>query len=393
MTDHDPSFPRKARWLAWLGLAHEEHADSSSAGAHPEEGAAHFYRDPTPQEVWLPAKRRMLGKITDFLIDHDLDVLPFTLGVAYDCVTGASPRLAQLILERTEAGQLVNLRWLEEVAREHDNDKSTEVLTSLMNRLERSLDELGETTAGARSATSEYNSALREHFDELEEASETNAVISRLAKLTEAMIDRTHQIEKQLCESEQRTRELQRTLDETRQVANHDHLTGLPNRRAFEHLLEREYREALASGEALAIAFCDIDHFKRINDVHGHPAGDRVLKFVAESLDKISDARCYVARHGGEEFAVLFRGITVEKAYRKLDATREEIAQRRLVNRVTDLPFGSVTFSAGLADLFSYADKSAALKAADEALYVAKESGRNQIVIARGGGHGFEAAA
>ena len=83
----------------------------------------------------------------------------------------------------------------------------------------------------------------------------------------------------------------------------------------------------------------------------------------------------------------------MEKAFRKLDATREEIAQRRLVNRVTDLPFGSVTFSAGLADLFSYADKSAALKAADEALYVAKESGRNQIVIARGGGHGFEAAA
>jgi diguanylate cyclase len=77
--------------LAWLGLAHEEHADASSTGSHPEEGAAHFYRDPTPQEVWLPAKRRMLGKITDFLIDHDLDVLPFTLGVAYDCVTGASP--------------------------------------------------------------------------------------------------------------------------------------------------------------------------------------------------------------------------------------------------------------------------------------------------------------
>jgi diguanylate cyclase len=89
-----------------------------------------------------------------------------------------------------------------------------------------------------------------------------------------------------------------------------------------------------------------------------------------------------VARHGGEEFAVLWRNVTVDQAWKKLEQAREEIAERRLVNRANDTPFGRITFSGGIADMFAYADKSAALKAADVALYAAKQSGRNRIVKA-----------
>jgi diguanylate cyclase len=138
-------------------------------------------------------------------------------------------------------------------------------------------------------------------------------------------------------------------------------------------------RDARDAGESLCLAFVDIDHFKRVNDTHGHPAGDRVLKFVGEALNRIADARCFVARHGGEEFAVIWRNHTVDKAWKKLDSAREEIAERRLVNRANDKPFGKITFSGGIADAFAYPDKSAALKAADEALYLAKKSGRNRV--------------
>jgi diguanylate cyclase len=134
--------------------------------------------------------------------------------------------------------------------------------------------------------------------------------------------------------------------------------------------------------EGLCVAFVDIDHFKRVNDTHGHPAGDRVLKFVGETLNRIADARCFVARHGGEEFAIIWRHHPVDKAWKKLDAAREEIAERRLINRANDTPFGKITFSGGIADVFAYADKSAALKAADEALYLAKQSGRNRVLRA-----------
>lgn len=380
MSDDDShSHGRRSRWWQRFGLGGDAHEsdDDDRASSTPISFDA-----PTAREVWLPAKRRLLGKIADFLIDHDLEVLPCTLAVAYDCVTGASPRLAQLILERAEKGLPITLQWLEDLRREQGEGKGAEALATLMDRLEDSLEDFGKTTTNARSATSAYNSALKQHVDDLEQVSKAGVVISELASLTRAMMERTRTIENELNRSEKRALALQSSLEEARRVADQDHLTGLPNRRAFEQLLEREAREAKKAGDPLSVAFCDIDHFKRINDSHGHPAGDRVLKVVAETLNRISDTRCHVARHGGEEFAVLFRGMTIEQAFKRLESAREEVADRRLVNRATDMPFGRVTFSGGIADVFGYKTRSQALKAADEALYAAKQSGRNRIVMA-----------
>jgi diguanylate cyclase len=193
------------------------------------------------------------------------------------------------------------------------------------------------------------------------------------------MMRRSRELEKQMLRSEAQSRTLRRRLDEARHTADHDHLTGLPNRRAFETLFEEQYRQARAAMEPLCVAFCDIDHFKAINDGHGHEAGDRVLKLVAECLAHLSNDRCHVARHGGEEFVLLLRGDTQAEAVAKLDLLREQLAARRLVNRATDEPFGQVTFSAGVADVFACGDPRTALRAADGALYRAKNSGRNRV--------------
>lgn len=366
---------RKPRWWQWFSGGAAQDAEEPGA----DDAPAHGTHEITPREVWLPAKRRMISKIADFLIDHDLDILPITLTAAYECVTGGAPRLSQAILERTEKGLPITLGWIEEQRGESTHEKNGEALAVLMGRLEDSLDEFSKTTMGARHATSEYSSALRQHVDELEGVGRAGVVITELAALTRAMMERSIVIETELACSERRAQGLQTSLDETRRLAEMDHLTGLPNRRAFDQMLEREMREASAAGEQLCVAFVDIDLFKRVNDAHGHPAGDRVLKFVGETLNRIADARCFVARHGGEEFAVIWRNHTVDMAWKKLDSAREEIAERRLVNRANDTPFGKITFSGGIADVFAYADKSAALKAADEALYAAKQSGRNRI--------------
>ncbi|OZA19520.1 MAG: hypothetical protein B7X90_08565 [Novosphingobium sp. 17-62-19] len=88
------------------------------------------------------------------------------------------------------------------------------------------------------------------------------------------------------------------------------------------------------------------------------------------------------ARQGGEEFVMLFRGKTLQEAFDKLDAVRENFGVRHFINRSTEEPMGQITFSGGIADVFAYASPRDALKAADEALYRAKEEGRNRIMLA-----------
>ncbi|WP_353227172.1 GGDEF domain-containing protein [Novosphingobium sp.] len=366
-------------WREWLGLAPRSDDRQVAAVHNTPDSASRVLTEP---EISRQAKRRLLGQVTDFLIDHDLEILPFTLSIAYDCMTGGSPKLAQQILERTEKGLPVTLKWLEDASATQARDATTEAVATLVSQLEDSLADFGRTMAGARDANGSYSVALQNHVDELNSARDSDNPVERLTRLTRRMLDHTRSVASDLAASEAQIGTLQTRLDEARRLANHDHLTGLPNRRAFDELFDRETRAAKLAGEALSVAFCDIDNFKRINDTHGHPAGDRVIRYVADILGRIADARCHVARHGGEEFAVLLRGVTVADCWARLETARTEIAQKRLVNRTNDTPFGRITFSGGIADALGYRTRSAALKAADDALFAAKHAGRNRIVIA-----------
>lgn len=341
--------------------------------------------DPAPaaeRDTVVSPRLLVLGDIADFLQTYDLGVSHANLALAYDCVTGNDPRLAALLVARRMAGEAVTPEWLAEVRRGPQPEEEMKAMSSLMERLATNIDSFARTTVEAREATSEYQTALRGQVEELHEIGKTGAAIVEMVSLARTMMERSREMEDQLARSERETRILQRSLDEARRTAEVDHLTGLPNRRAFEARLDKEVVAARASGEPLCVAFCDIDRFKRINDTHGHEAGDRVLKVVAHALNDISSERCHVSRHGGEEFVVLFRGKTLDEAFAELDHLRDNLADRRMVNRATDRPFGKVSFSGGIAAVLDYPDPRSALKAADEALYVAKEEGRNRIVRA-----------
>ncbi|MDT9013471.1 GGDEF domain-containing protein [Novosphingobium sp. APW14] len=368
MTAHDSSLHRRSGLLGWLGLGAREPSDQQPA--------------PVSIDRRQSSRDRHLDEIGGFLSYHQLEVNAQTLAIASNYLTGNDPDVVRLIDRRIQAREPVTLDWLEEALREQDASSEAKQLDRLMQRLEHGVEEFGQTSRAAREATSAYHSELSVKAGELEAVPTTGAVITELASITRAMLRRTVEIEKAMLRSEEQTRSLKHRLEETRRSAEEDHLTGLPNRRAFEALYQAEYRAARAAAEPLCVAFCDIDHFKRVNDTHGHDAGDRVLKLVAENLARISNERCHVARHGGEEFVVLFRAARVDDAFEKLDRLRAQLADRRLVNRATDLPIGQVTFSAGIADVFASGDRRLALKAADAALYRAKLDGRNRIMIA-----------
>lgn len=375
MTDRD----EKSRGiLRWLGLGRTA-VTAGSAPAQDTAGDAEETKDPV--DLRHPRRRQMVEEIGAFLVSHRLDVNPCTLGIAHDVLTGADGKLGRLFHERLAARQPVTMEWLDEACRASGRDDGVAQLDAMMVKLEDSIHDFGATTGAAKTAATDYNSVLEQHVTELEQVSKAGTVISELAQIARSMLDRTREIEREMHRSEAQIRELQRSLDEARRAADLDHLTGLPNRRAFDNALEREHSAARRAGEAMCVAFCDIDEFKRVNDTHGHEAGDRVIRAVAQTLSKISDERCHVARHGGEEFVILFCGKSPDQAWAVLDEAREAMADRRLVNRATDLPFGRITFSAGIADVFAHASPRSALKAADDALYAAKAGGRNCILM------------
>ena len=332
-------------------------------------------------EIGRQVRQKLLDQIADFLLDNQLEVTVANLAVAHGVFAGLNPGLKRRIQRRLESGEPITQGWLDK-ATATDTLGEDEAVEQLVGKLEQNIDEFSASTRTARTATTLYGDALEHHVGQLEAAPDAGELIANLAGYARAMLDRSRKAEAELRNSESEAASLRRNLDRARRDAEVDFLTGLPNRRAFEALLEQQFREAQAALEPLSVAFCDIDHFKAVNDCHGHEAGDRILRVVAETLAMISDDRCHIARHGGEEFVMLFRGIKPCEALAKLDKAREQLAARKLVNRKTEQPFGQITFSGGVADVFAYGTPREALAAADAALYEAKEGGRNQVRLA-----------
>ena len=157
-------------------------------------------------------------------------------------------------------------------------------------------------------------------------------------------------------------------------LANHDALTGLANRRAFEDTLNQE----LADGQMVAVCFMDLDGFKQVNDTQGHDAGDEVLRVVAARLMAQARAGDCVARLGGDEFVVLLSGLrTAEEALSVMKRCMEAVRQPIVLHDGTMVQVGS---SIGISISMEGSSTAALLQSADEAMYAAKHAGKGRIV-------------
>jgi diguanylate cyclase (GGDEF)-like protein len=188
--------------------------------------------------------------------------------------------------------------------------------------------------------------------------------LHRVAQEFNQMITRIHDSENALAE-----------------LARHDSLTQLPNRRAFDETVKEMLGRHQRLGEQWALLVLDLDHFKRINDSHGHGAGDDVLRVVAQALSQELRPFDRAFRIGGEEFAVIL-GAT--------DRSRAMPVAERIRKSIENLPFEAgagtfpVTASIGVAGVGPGSTGASILAAADAALYVAKENGRNRVSAAEG---------
>lgn len=158
-----------------------------------------------------------------------------------------------------------------------------------------------------------------------------------------------------------------------------DPLTGTGNRINMENVLDREYELAQRYHQSLSVLILDLDHFKAINDNHGHAAGDQVLKTVAQTLRATSRCADTTFRYGGEEFVILLNKTDANGARISAERLRATIAGLSCIYDSREIP---ITVSIGAATLRSGESKESFLKRADMALYTAKQNGRNQVVLA-----------
>ena len=293
--------------------------------------------------------------------------------------------LAVLMLAITDSGQHEFEAYLQE----------------LNGRLESFQSHLHEASAGHAdnsSAARELDSQLREQVDGLQSSVQGAADVDSLKHILENRLEGllvtmdTHQHERdrreqelagrlqglaeRVASMEQEAQGYREHLEEQRQKAMIDPLTGLPNRAAWSERVEREVLDWQEHGGHLAMAILDLDHFKRINDGYGHLAGDKVLKIVAEQLRKRLRGHDFIARFGGEEFVLLMPQTSPPAAAQVAETLRAAIEAcpfhfkgERVV----------ITTSIGLSAFRSGERGDQVLKRADEALYRAKGNGRNRI--------------
>ena len=176
----------------------------------------------------------------------------------------------------------------------------------------------------------------------------------------------------------EKNRQLEISLQKIELLANHDHLTGAFNRRNFMQTLETEMHRAKRTGRPFCFVMLDLDHFKMVNDRHGHGVGDLVLKQFCEIIGQSLRSVDKLGRFGGEEFGILLAETPLNIGIEVMDRLRLQIANHDWESVSPGL---SVTFSAGITAYEADDVTEAMLKRADDALYSAKRAGRNRVVV------------
>ena len=186
--------------------------------------------------------------------------------------------------------------------------------------------------------------------------------------------------QKEVSEAEARIKDLESKLAHMSELVREDQLTGSLNRRGMDDVFEREADRADRRNTPLCVALLDLDNFKKLNDTHGHAAGDEALIHVVRIVKQTLRSIDVIARYGGEEFVIIMPETGLEEASQAMTRVQRELTKHFFTANDQRL---FITFSAGVALRAPREPQEAAIKRADKAMYEAKQTGKNRVVKAR----------
>jgi len=361
-------------------------------------------RNASSEQTHVVIDKPAIPQINEFCIQL-LDRLSLPAELT-DQVENLKDRFGEGLSERSVAPALAAIANLISAMRQQMEEENKELQTFL-HQLGDNLKEIDQNLSGAQntykesmSSGREFDAVVHAHVQDIQSKVEAAPESSQLKQQIQGRLDairkhleqyreteetRQQQLEIQLAHLNSRVHgmenegeKLRQRLQEKHEQAVRDPLTGLHNRLAYDERVMQEFARWKRYGQLMVLMMIDVDHFKHVNDTYGHKAGDKALVLIADQLRNHLRESDFLARFGGEEFVVLMPETDLESAVVAAEKLRAAVEKCQFHYQNTQV---SITFSAGLAQLRKNDNPESLFQRADEAMYRAKEAGRNQCLI------------
>jgi diguanylate cyclase len=315
------------------------------------------------------------------MAQHGVPATPENYAVWYQYVTGENPSLKARIDLLIRNEQPFTHEINEALFHQYGEHCNLDKLMSFRATLHDLVGDVSDSLSQADKSVSRFGSNLmsfNSSIQTLTQLDELKGMLSALLTETQEMQDRTGSLQQHLDAKNQEVQSLREELEQEKAKQALDPMTGLTNRTTFFDTLEDRIASDTPLGR-LCLLMIDIDHFKAVNDNHGHLVGDRVIKFVAETIRQSIKGKDVAARFGGEEFVVLLPDTPFEGAAELARQLISTVAKAKLKRVDTQQPIGQITISIGLAVYRQQEEMLSFIERADKALYLSKKHGRNRL--------------
>jgi len=327
--------------------------------------------------------KRIFGSLIDAFEEQNVSPTPLNYYVWYQYYKGDIPKFRQemdsILNDPFGYNDRVGKRLYEEYLADNDDDDSgfdrafRRLIEMMVLRMDSWSDKL-------KSHTDELDACSSKLADPTIDASEVKRITDSVLSTATSMKESSRAFQDEMLTTSESVKKLRQELIEAKAEALTDELTEIGNRKAFNNAIQELMLDASSNPNGLCLVMSDIDHFKVFNDTYGHLVGDSVLRYFANVMKKGKGDNETICRYGGEEFAILFANSSIEEATERAEEIRVGIEAAHLKRKNSNEPLKTITSSFGVACYHGNEDAQDFIHRADKALYLAKESGRNQII-------------